>query len=224
MNYSPKSGVSMRPDIRRTGPLVLLLWLLGSGAAFAQPNDRDQPIRIAAREATLDQRQGITVYTGDVQFSQGSMLVKADRVVAHFNAETQRIEKIHAEGSPALYQQQTDTDNGRMRIEAQSVTALFNNATQKIDRINAQGSPALYQQQPNDNKGTISARANSISYTPADEQLLLLENASLEQDGASMSANRIVYDIRQEIMQAAGQGDTTQERIEIIIPPNLDLD
>ncbi len=213
----------MRPDLRPHSLWLICLWLLSSQGQ-ALPNDRDQPIRIAAQQAILDQRQGITIYSGDVQFSQGSMLVKADRVTAHFNAESQKIEKIHAEGSPALYQQRTDDDTGEMRIEANSVTALFNSTTQRINAIDAAGSPALYQQKPAADKGVISARANNIRYTPNDERLLLLDNASLEQDGASMSASRIVYDIREEVMQAAGQGDSGQERIEIIIPPNFELE
>jgi lipopolysaccharide export system protein LptA len=213
----------MRPDLRFYRYWPIALWLLCSQGQ-ALPNDRDQPIRIAAQEAVLDQRQGVTIYSGDVQFSQGSMLVKADRVTAHFNPESQKIEKIHAEGSPALYQQSTDDAAGEMRIEATSVTAQFNSATQRISAIDAAGSPALYQQKPASDKGVISARANNIRYTPSEEQLLLLENASLEQDGASMSASRIVYNIRDEVMQAAGQGDSGRERIEIIIPPNFELE
>lgn len=202
---------------------ALFAGYLASNPAHALSSDKEQAIHFAARQATLDQKNGITTYTGDVEISQGTLRVKADRVTAHFNAETQKLEKIHAEGSPARYEQQPDANQGTMVIEARTVTALFENSTQRVEKIQAEGSPARYQQQPSLDKGVISANANNISYTPRTEQLLLLENASLEQDGASMSANRIVYDILKEVMQAAGDSNSDQQRIEIIIPPQLDL-
>lgn len=190
--------------------------------ASALPSDKGQAIHFAAQKATLDQKNGVTTYTGNVEISQGTLLVKADKVTAHFNAETQKLERIHAEGSPARYQQQPEPDQGVMVIEANTVTALFDIDTQRIEKIQAEGSPARYQQQPSLDKGVISANANSISYIPTTEQLLLLDNASLEQDGASMSANKIVYDILKEVMQAAGDSNSEQERIEIVIPPQPD--
>jgi lipopolysaccharide export system protein LptA len=192
-----------------------------ASVCYALPADKSEALQFAAQRATLDMKRGVTTYSGDVQISQGTMQVKADVVTAHFDPVTQKIERIHAEGSPALYQQQPDIDKGVMVIEAKTVTALFNAATQQVEKIQAEGSPARYQQQPSLDKGVITANANSISYTPIDEQLLLMENASLEQDGASMSASKIVYDIRAEVMQAAGD-DNAQERIEIVIPPQPD--
>lgn len=202
--------------------LALISAGLVPSLSYALPEDKAQALQFAAQRATLDMKQGITTYSGDVQISQGTMLVKADVVTAHFNPVTQKIEKINAQGSPAMYQQQPDLDKGVMVIEAKTVTALFDAGTQRVEKIQAEGSPATYRQQPSLDKGVISANANSISYTPIDERLLLLDNASLEQDGASMSASRIVYDIRAEVMQAAGD-DGNQERIEIVIPPQLDL-
>lgn len=185
----------------------------------ALPTDKSQNIHIAAQKAVLDQKKGITTYSGDVQFSQGSMVLKADTVTAHFNAQTQKIERIHARGAPARYQQQPDIDKGVMVIEAHNVVARFDTHTQRIEKVEAEGQPARFQQQPSLEKGVITAQAQSISYTPGNQLLLLLNDASLEQDGASMSANRIVYDILKEVMQAAGENGSGQQRIEIVIPP-----
>lgn len=206
---------------RKSGHLsVVLIGALISASAHALPSDNDQEIRIEAERATLDQKQGITTYTGDVQFSQGSMSINADTVVFHFNTETQKIDKIHATGSPVRYQLQPTEDKGLMRIEASEVTATFEGSPQRrIATVNARGIPALYQQQPTPDKGIISARAQSITYTPASQNLALEDQASLEQDGASMSGTRIVYDLNKEVMQAAGGESDDRKRIEIIIPP-----
>lgn len=202
--------------------MLVAAGLLLSVSALGLPTDKAQPIHIAAQTATLDQKKGVTIYSGDVQFTQGTMLVKADVVTAHFNAQTQKIEKIHAQGSPARYQQQPEINKGIMVIEARSVTALFDAGTQKVEKIEAEGNPASFKQQPSLEKGVITAQAHNISYMPVDQRLLLLTNASLEQDGASMNANKIVYDLLNEIMQAAGDTQSNQQRIEIIIPPNLE--
>lgn len=205
----------------KTGALVtaLCLVLFGTGAQ-ALPSDDAQEIRIQAEYATLDQKQGVTTYSGDVRFSQGSMSINADKVIFHFDTETQKIEKIYATGAPVLYQMQPTADKGLMRIEAEEVTAVFDGSTQRrISSVNARGGPALYQQQPTPDKGIISARARSITYTPGNQNLALEEQASLEQDGASMSGTRIVYDLNKEVMQAAGGDSEEQKRIEIIIPP-----
>lgn len=212
----------MRPNPQKFFTLVAVISAgFISSVSWAVPADKSQALQFAAQRATLDMKRGVTTYSGDVQISQGTMLVKADVVTAHFDPATQKIERIHAQGSPALYQQQPDIDKGVMVIEAKTVTALFDITTQRVEKIQAEGSPARYQQQPSLDKGVITANANSISYTPIDEQLLLMENASLEQDGASMSASKIVYDIRAEVMQAAGD-ENAQQRIEIVIPPQPD--
>jgi lipopolysaccharide export system protein LptA len=201
--------------------LLISAFVLGciGPVAYALPSDKEQEIRIAANTATLDQRKGVTIYSGDVQFSQGSLVLKADTVIAHFNADTQKIEKIEAHGSPARYQQQPEINKGVMVIEAKSVVALFDNDTQKIGKIEALGSPARFEQQPSLDKGVITAKAENINYLPDHQRLLLVNNASLEQDGASMNANEITYDLLKEVMQAAGNTQSEQQRIEIIIPP-----
>jgi lipopolysaccharide export system protein LptA len=213
-------GVGLSFYGRLSRLLTLFLTLAFSAqTAYALPSDKEQEIRIAANTATLDQRKGVTIYSGDVQFSQGSLLLKADTVIAHFNADTQKIEKIEAHGAPAHYQQQPEVNKGVMVIEAKSVIALFDNDTQKIGKIEAQGSPARFEQQPSLDKGVITAKADNINYLPDHQRLLLVSNASLEQDGAFMNATEITYDLLKEVMQAAGNPQSDQQRIEIIIPP-----
>lgn len=90
-----------------------------------------------------------------------------------------------------------------------------------VEKIVASGSPARFQQQPEPDQGLVTASAKQITYTPASQRLLLVEDASVEQNGAVMSGPRIDYDLVKEVMRAAGStssGGATQ-RIEIVIPP-----
>ena len=55
--------------MRLVNTLPLLLSLaaaIGSSAAWALPTDREQPIRVQADSAELDDKQGVAVYRGDV--------------------------------------------------------------------------------------------------------------------------------------------------------------
>lgn len=128
--------------------------------------------------------------------------------------------KLDRKQRTATYSGDVTLKQGSLEISADQIT-IHTNIDDRVEKMEARGQPARYQQQPAENQATITAQANSIRYTLVDEHLLLLENAFLEQqNGASISGNRIDYDIRKEIMKAAGKRDAQQpQRIEIIIPP-----
>ena len=65
----------------KTLPILLgLSAALGSVSAWALPNDQQQPIRIQADDAQLDDKNGIATYKGDVIITQGSMKVTGNTV------------------------------------------------------------------------------------------------------------------------------------------------
>ncbi|MCU1751717.1 lipopolysaccharide transport periplasmic protein LptA [Pseudomonas sp. 6D_7.1_Bac1] len=65
----------------KTLPILLSLGAaLGSVSAWALPNDSEQPIRIQANDAQLDDKQGIATYKGDVIITQGSMKITGNTV------------------------------------------------------------------------------------------------------------------------------------------------
>ena len=65
----------------KTLPILLGLGAaLGSVSAWALPNDQQQPIRIQADDAQLDDKNGVATYTGDVIITQGSMKVTGNKV------------------------------------------------------------------------------------------------------------------------------------------------
>lgn len=88
---------------------LLLALLLGlPSLSQALPGDRDQPINISADKASINERTGITVYSGNVEIRQGSMLIKGARVELHRN--TDGVERIISTGSPAEFHQQPKAD------------------------------------------------------------------------------------------------------------------
>ena len=92
----------------KTLPFLLSLSAaLGSASALALPNDRDQPIRIQADDAHLDDKQGVATYRGDVIITQGSMMIKGNTVTMT-RAANGDIDVVTSVGNLAYFEQQQD--------------------------------------------------------------------------------------------------------------------
>ncbi len=76
-----------------------------SASSCALESDRDQPIYVAADRASIDDNTGITVYTGSVDITQGSMILRGDRVELRRDAEG-NVDQIISDGTPAYFEQQ----------------------------------------------------------------------------------------------------------------------
>jgi lipopolysaccharide export system protein LptA len=98
---------------------VSVLSCLIPAGAVALPDDRDQPIHITADTAIRDEKQGFTVYRGNVHMIQGSLDIVADTLtIYHENAQA---DKIVAEGKPAKMQQQPAVDEPLVKARAEII-------------------------------------------------------------------------------------------------------
>lgn len=121
--------------MRINRPVLLTTLLLSLSASVqALPEDRNQPINVSADRASMNERTGITVYTGDVEIIQGSMEIRGERVELHRAADGS-IDRIISTGKPARFQQQPSVDQPltkaygeRMeyRVKQQEVTITEN--------------------------------------------------------------------------------------------------
>jgi len=94
----------------RTLPLLLgLSAALGSASAWALPSDREQPIRVQADTAELDDKQGVAVYRGDVVITQGTLKITGDTVTITQDKNGD-IEVFTSVGKPAYYEQKPAAD------------------------------------------------------------------------------------------------------------------
>ena len=119
----------------------------------------------------------------------------------------------------ATYSGNVSIQQGSLNIIADKLM-VHRNAQGDVEKMVATGSPARFQQQPDPEKGIITASAKSITYIPANENLLLVENASVEQDGSVMSGSKINYDLAKEILKASGDIQQQNSGVEIVIPPS----
>ncbi|MFO7705710.1 MAG: lipopolysaccharide transport periplasmic protein LptA [Halopseudomonas sp.] len=105
--------------VKSLGFVALVLGLGLSVASIAA--DRDQPIRIQANSATLDDRNNTAIYTGDVIITQGSMQLTGNRVTLNTDAEG-AVSKIVSQGAPATYKQ---TPEGGAPVDARGQTIEY---------------------------------------------------------------------------------------------------
>ncbi|SDI12314.1 lipopolysaccharide export system protein LptA [Pseudomonas flavescens] len=114
----------------KTLPLLFSLGAtLGSASAWALPSDRDQPIRVQADSAELDDKQGVAVYRGDVVITQGTLKITGDTVTITQNAKGD-IDVFTSVGKPAYYEQKPSAD--KQIVKAYGLTIQYFAANERI--------------------------------------------------------------------------------------------
>ncbi|MHB1213444.1 MAG: lipopolysaccharide transport periplasmic protein LptA [Thiobacillus sp.] len=91
--------------IRMSFYAALCASLLAS-PAHAEKADRDKPVNLEADVVTIDDAKKVSVYQGNVILSQGTLMLRADRVQVTQNAGG--LDKLVATGRPATFRQKLD--------------------------------------------------------------------------------------------------------------------
>ncbi|MBL4833045.1 MAG: lipopolysaccharide transport periplasmic protein LptA [Pseudomonas sp.] len=99
---------------------VAALLLLASLPAMALPQDSNQPIRIQANSATLDERRNTAVYKGNVIITQGSMQLTGSQVTLTTDTEG-AVSRIVSQGSPATYSQTPNPNEAQVNARARTI-------------------------------------------------------------------------------------------------------
>jgi lipopolysaccharide export system protein LptA len=90
----------------KTGFLAVLCAALLAAPAHAEKADRDKPVNLEADTVTLDDVKKISVYQGNVILSQGTLMLRADRVQV---TQTEGgLDKVVATGRPVAFRQKVD--------------------------------------------------------------------------------------------------------------------
>ena len=99
---------------------LFTILLCYANLALALPNDREQPISLAADNATYNEKTGLAIYSGNVEIKQGSLLIQAEQITATTD-KNGKILTITATGKPARLQQQPSTDKGIATAQAEEI-------------------------------------------------------------------------------------------------------
>jgi len=165
---------NLNPDFFQTrrsrngwGLLAVTLCFLIPLAALALPKDREQPIQITADQALRDEKQGVTIYSGNVKLIQGTLRIDAAKLTIYHDGP--KLERVVAEGVPAHLQQLPDPDKGVVKARARSITYY-----QLEDRIH------LEQQAQVERDGNI-VTGDSINYF-VDQDLFRADSTADSED------------------------------------------
>lgn len=106
---------------------------------------------------------------------------------------------------------------GTIKIKGNKVTVYSRG--NKVNKIVCIGTPAHYQQIPKPNDKLMVARASTIEYQLAGDKIVLIKNASLAQNGSTITGERINYNLKEEVVRATSN-KKTGKRIKMVIPPS----
>lgn len=119
----------MRP-LNTTFLLALCIGLLAS-PAHAEKADRDKPVNLEADTVTLDDIRKVSVYQGNVILSQGTLMLRADRVQVTQSAGG--LDKVVATGRPVSFRQKLD--GHEEFIEGYAGRIEYNGTTNQLELI-----------------------------------------------------------------------------------------
>lgn len=103
-------------------PALALLALLTWAPLWALDADRDQPIEVEADSLEVRDQENISIYQGNVKLKQGSLEISSDRLVIHFNDNSDLV-LMEMTGNPARLRQ-LDNEQQEMRGQARQINYL----------------------------------------------------------------------------------------------------
>jgi lipopolysaccharide export system protein LptA len=111
--------------------LALIALLVLSGNALAKTSDANQPIYIEADQVEIRDREGLSIYRGNVHITQGSLRINGDEI--RIRNTDQGLQKVHVTGKPATLYQLTDKDQ-EIRAEGEEMEYLPKTSLLTLDR------------------------------------------------------------------------------------------
>lgn len=131
----------LRERLAKLARLTLGLSMLVSGTlATALPGDRDLPIKINAKRATLSERDGSTIYSGDVVLVQGKLVMRGDRLEIYSDTKSKEVKRVIVHGRPATVVDQPDPKKPPVQAEAETIRYLL-----QEDKLELQGKAMIDQ-------------------------------------------------------------------------------
>jgi lipopolysaccharide export system protein LptA len=85
---------------------LMLSFMIVAPGALAEKADRQKPINLEADKVTLDDQKGFSTYEGNVQLTQGTMMLRAERVVVEHGEKG--LTAATATGNPVSFREKRD--------------------------------------------------------------------------------------------------------------------
>lgn len=178
-----------------------------SGSAQSQVGNLNLPISLDADSTDYDGKNSMLMFEG-LRLTQGSIGVQADKGLAS-----------QLDFEDALWQFSgnviIDTENGRIECDSADLKFLGH----QLHNATIVGSPARFQLQRPGSEDTTQAEAERLNYDFTSGVVEFSGNAVITEGGNQISSNYLVYNIKEQRInaQSAGDGDP---RVKITYTPN----
>lgn len=186
--------------------VTLVISVALSQHAYALKSDSDQPAHIEADETEIDFKTGVRTLTNNVIVIQGTLRLKADKLVAKYNKAGQ-LENAVADGSLARFKQRPDGKPDDVEGWAKKITVNY--PTNEIILV---GKAALKQ-------GASVAEGKKIIYNMATDKLKIVGNSVAKvagKDGQSVPKREVDEAFKDDKTSAAtkSEPETIKQSIE----------
>lgn len=147
------------------------LWTLAPISTLAERADRGKPVNIESDSMIADEAKKIATFDGKVVLTQGSMIIRADRIVVRQDSEG--FQSGTATGSPATFRHKREGFGEFIDGEAQRIEY-----DGKLDRVEFFNNARLRRDSGDDIRGDY------ISYEAETERFTVKANEGTSGDGA----------------------------------------
>jgi len=101
--------------------LIVTVLLTASYWAAALESDSEQPVHIDSNTARYNDKTGTSIYTGDVETTQGTLHIKSDKLVVYVTDG--QVDKMVFTGKPAKFRQLPSV--GKEEIHGEGLTGEY---------------------------------------------------------------------------------------------------
>jgi len=147
----------------------------------------------------------INAYSADKKPSE-PLTIEADRAV------------IDEKKSLSIYTGNVVLVQGPNKFQADKLT-VYGSKEGKITKILAEGNPIRFLQKSTTDKSAITGEALKMQYFAAEQRLLLLDNAKLQQGNNVFSGDKIEYDTLHQVVTAEAD-KASKGRVQVTINPD----
>jgi lipopolysaccharide export system protein LptA len=179
--HKPKSA-----EKRRAFRRFIVAMMLGAACLSAQAEraDRDKPVNIEADKVEIDDQKKEAVFQGNVVLTQGTLMLKADRIVV--NQDEGGFQSGVAYGKPAYFRQKREGFEDFIEGEAERLE--YNGQQEKVELfINAKLT-----------RGGDEVRGNYISYSALTEFFEVMGDQPGAVSGSSRGRVRAIIQPRND--------------------------
>jgi len=186
---------SKQPGTKRS--IAVIAALLLSSLSIAQTDDLRLPMQLDADSTNYDGKSSMLMFKG-LRLSQGGLGIAADEGRATKMDFEDSV--WHFSGNVVI-----DVDNGR--IECDSADIVFSGYQLRVATIS--GSPATFRMERPGTDQVTYAEAGRLQYDFDEGVVEFSENAQITEGGNQIASNYLVYNIREQRINASsgGEGD-----------------